>query len=40
MKVLIALAGLLVLPFLESGYLTNLFIVIMLHALPAVGFPC
>ena len=37
MKVLIALAGLVVLPFLESGYLTNLFIVIMLHALPAVG---
>ena len=37
MKTLIALVCLLALPLLGSGYLTNLLIVVMLHALPAIG---
>ena len=37
MKLLIALLVLLGLPLLDSGYLTNMFIVVMLHALPAIG---
>ena len=37
MKTLIALMCLLIVPFSGSDYLTNLLIVVMLHALPAIG---
>ena len=37
MKTLIVLLGALVMPFLGGDYLTNLLIVVMLHALPAIG---
>ena len=37
MRTLIARVCLLALPFLGSDYLTNLLIVVMLHALPAIG---
>lgn len=37
MKTLIALVCLLIVPFSGSEYLTNLLIVVMLHALPAIG---